>query len=234
MTARAAELRGVEIIHLHTEGAAPYAAPEYQESFRVNALFVGANVRQAVNEARADYVPIFLSEVPLLFRRGILPLDVAMIQVSPPNKHGFCSLGTSVDVALAALQSAKIFIAQINHFMPRTHGDGIIHISEINHAIEYDEPLPELEIPLLSEAELAIGRNVAALVEDGATLQMGIGAIPNAVLASLTNHKRLGVHTEVFSDGLIDLVEKGIVTNEQKRVHPGKIVAGFVMGARRL
>lgn len=234
MTDRASELRHVEVVHLHTEGAAPYAAPELAASFHINALFVGANIREAVQSGRADYIPVFLSEVPSLFRRGILPLDVAMVQVSPPDRHGFCSLGISVDVTRAAVQSARTVIAQINPNMPRTHGDGLLHIDTINFAVEVDDPLPEKELSVPSDIEMAIGRHCAGLVEDGATLQMGIGAIPDAVLASLTRHKRLGIHTEMFSDGLIPLVEQGVITGEEKVKHPGKIVAGFVMGTRRL
>lgn len=234
LTARASEVRNVEIVHLHTEGAAPYAAPEHAASFHVNALFVGANVREAVQSGRADYIPVFLSEVPSLFRKGILPLDVAMVQVSPPDAHGFCSLGISVDTSLAAVQSARTVIAQVNPNMPRTHGDGILHINDIDYAIEVDDPLPEKQPAELSDIEKAIGVHCAGLVEDGATLQMGIGAIPDAVLAALVHHKRLGVHTEMFSDGLIPLVEQGVVTGEEKTKHPGKIVAGFVMGTRRV
>ena len=234
LTARAGELRNVELVHLHTEGEAPYARPEYANSFHVNALFVGANVREAVQTGRADYIPVFLSEVPALFRKGILALDVAMIQVSPPDRHGYCSLGVSVDASRAAVQSARTVVAQINPQMPRTHGDGLIHINTIDFAVEVDEPLPEKTSPVLSEIELAIGRHCAGLVEDGATLQMGIGAIPDAVLAALVHHRHLGIHTEMFSDGLIPLVETGVITGEKKNVHPGKIVSGFVMGTRRL
>ena len=234
MTERASELRGVEIVHLHTEGAAPYAAPEMFESFRVNAFFVGANVRGAVNSGRADYIPVFLSEIPALFRRGFLPLDVAMIHVSPPDKHGFCSLGISVDIARAAVDCAKYVIAQVNPRMPRTLGDALVHVKHIHAMVESDEPLMEAPIPPISEVEQAIGAHIAGLIEDGATLQMGIGAIPNAVLASLTNHKDLGIHTEMFSDGVIPLVETGVITGRKKAKHPGKIVAGFVMGTRRL
>lgn len=234
MVRRASELRNVEIVHLHTEGEAPYAKPEYSESFRVNAFFVGANVRKALAEGRADYVPIFLSEVPALFRRNILPLDVALVQVSPPDKHGFCSLGVSVDVSRAAVQKARYVIAQVNPNMPRTHGDGLIHTDVFHAMIESDDQLHLFENPPANDIELKIGQNVASLIEDGATLQMGIGAIPDAVLGALGNHNHLGIHTEMFSNGLIDLVEKGIVTGEQKRVHPGKIVAGFVMGNRKL
>jgi len=203
MTARAPELRNVEIVHLHTEGPAPYASPEYVDSFRTNCLFVGANVREAVNEGVADYVPVFLSEVPGLFRKGIMPLDVALVQVSPPDRHGFCSLGVSVDVARAAVQVARHVIAQINPNMPRTHGDGLIHISNIDCAVVVDDPLPEVAPGEPGPVETAIGRYVAELIEDGATLQMGIGAIPNAVLYALRNHRDLGIHTEMFSDGAI-------------------------------
>ena len=234
LVARAPALTDVEITHLHTEGPAPYAAPEMAGHFRTNALFVGANVRQAVNEGRGDYLPVFLSEVPLLFRRKILPLDVALIQVSPPDKHGFCSLGVSVDVARAAVQTAVTTVAQVNPQMPRTHGDGLIHVEDLDAMVWADVPLHEVHAAVPSPEEAAIGRFVAGLVEDGATLQMGIGAIPNAVLAALGGHRRLGIHTEMFSDGLIPLVEGGVVTGEEKRVHPGKIVSGFVMGSRRL
>jgi 4-hydroxybutyrate CoA-transferase len=234
MCGRARELKRVEIYHLHTEGEAPYVAPEYAGSFHTNALFVGANVRRAIASGEADYIPSFLSEVPLLFRREILPIDVALIHVSPPDRHGFCSLGTSVDVSLAGVQMAEMVIAQINPKMPRTHGDGLIHTRQIDFAVEVADELPEVRPPELSGEDLAIGRNCAALIEDGATLQMGIGAIPNAVLIALANHKNLGVHTEMFSDGLIDLIEREVVNGRMKRVHPGKIVSSFVMGTRRL
>jgi 4-hydroxybutyrate CoA-transferase len=234
MTARADELREVEVVHLHTEGSAPYAASLYADSFRVNSLFVAGNVREAVQAGRGDYLPVFLSEIPALFRKKILPLDVALVQVSPPDKHGFCSLGVSVDASLAAVQTAKKVIAQINPNMPRTHGDGFVHYRKFAAMIEADEPLPEIAPHALNEVEQAIGQNCAALVEDGATLQMGIGSIPDAVLAALLNHKRLGVHTEMFSDGVIDLVERGVITGEAKHTHPTKIVAGFVFGSRKL
>ncbi len=233
MTDRHAELKEVEVIHLHTEGPAPYAAPEFKDSFFVNALFVGANVRKAVNEGRGDYVPVFLSEVPNLFRHGILPLDVALIHVSPPDDHGYCSLGVSVDAAVAAAQTAKHVIAQVNPNMPRTHGDGQIHVRKIDALVEVNDDLPEQIVPEPDEAELKIGQNCAELIDDGATLQMGIGAIPNAVLKSLTNHKNLGVHTEMFSDGVIELVESGVINGMNKKIHPGKVVSGFVMGSRK-
>ena len=234
MTDRAPELRNVEIVHLHTEGPAPYAAPEMRESFRVNALFVGANVREAINSGESSYIPVFLGETSNLFRRRILPLDVALIQVSPPDKHGFCSLGVSVDCSLAAVQAAKFVIAQVNPNMPRTHGDGVIHVDQIDAFVDCDDPLHEVPPPELGEVERAIGDLCAELIEDGATLQMGIGAIPDAVLAALGGHKNLGIHTEMFSDGAISLIESGVINGLNKRSHPGKVVATFVMGTRRL
>lgn len=234
LAARAPELREVEVVHLHTEGPAPYAAPGLAESFRTNAFFLGANLRDAVARGDADYVPVFLSEVPQLFRRGILPLDVALVQLSPPDKHGFCTLGVSVDVTRAAVQTARRVVAEINPHMPRTHGDSLVHVDDVDLAVEVDRPLPEHAPAPLSDVERAIGRHVADLVEDGATLQMGIGSIPDAVLAALTGHKHLGVHTEMFSDGIIDLVERGVVDGSQKRTHPGKLTAAFLMGTRRL
>lgn len=234
MTARADELKDVEIVHLHTEGAAPYADPEYSASFRVNAFFVGSNVRPAVNEGRADYIPVFLSEIPALFRKRVLPVNVALINVSPPDKHGFCSLGVSVDIARAAVECAVHIIAQINPHMPRTLGDSLVPYADLDAVVEVDDALLEAAPPVLTEIDRAIGRNIADMIEDGATLQMGIGSIPNAVLASLTGHKDLGIHTEMFSDGLIDLVECGVVNGSKKAKHPGKIVSGFVMGTRRV
>jgi 4-hydroxybutyrate CoA-transferase len=234
MTARAPQLRVVEIVQLHTEGDAPYAAPELAKSFRVNSLFVGPNVRRAVQEGRADYLPVFLSEVPQLFRRGLLPLDVALVTVSPPDRHGYCSLGVSVDVTRAAVQTAGTVIAQVNPLMPRTHGDGLIHVDAIDFLVEGASALPELRARPLSSRERAIGRHCAELVEDGATLQIGIGTIPDATLAALGDHHRLGIHSEMLSDGIVDLVEKGVITGEEKVLHPGKIVAGFALGTRRL
>lgn len=231
---RAPELRHVEICHLHTEGVAPYAQPECRGSFHVNAFFVGANVRKAVAEGEADYIPVFLSEVPALFKQGILPLDVALVQVSPPDEHGFCTLGVSVDAAQAAVEQAQHVVAEINPNMPRTHGDGFVHVDRIDFAVEVDYPLPEMPPPELTNVERSIGRYCADLVDDGATLQMGIGAIPDAVLAALADHKDLGIHTEMFSDGVIDLVKRGVVTGRKKRVHPGKLVGSFLMGTRRL
>lgn len=234
LTARAPELRVVEVVMIHTEGPAPYAAPELAKSFRVNALFCGPNVREAVHEGRADYMPVFLSEVPQLFRAGVLPLDVALIQVSPPDKHGCCSLGVSVDVTRAAVQVAKTVIAQVNPNMPRTHGDGILHVDDVDFFVEGADPLPELASRAMTEQVRAIGRHCAELVDDGACVQVGIGGIPQATLLALRDHQRLGIHTEMLSDGVVDLVERGVVTGEHKRVHPGKIVASFALGTRRL
>ena len=234
LAARAPALRGVEVVQLHTEGPAPYAAPEVAASFRVNALFVGKNVRDAVARGQGDYVPIFLSEVPALFRSRAMPLDVALISVSPPDKHGYCTLGTSVDATRAAVQSARSVVAQVNANMPRTHGDALVHVDDIDLAVWQDDPVPEVRQASLTGLERTIGNYVASLVEDGATLQLGIGAIPEAVLAALADHKDLGVHTEMFSDGVVELVRRGVITGARKRNHPGKVVASFVMGTRDL
>lgn len=231
---RADELRNVEIVHLHVEGPAPYADPKYKDSFFANNLFVGANVRQAVNDGRADYVPVFLSEIPRMLRTGVLPVDVAMVHVTPPDAHGYCSMGVAVDGSLAAAQTAKIVIAQINPKMPRTHGDGFIHVSRFTHMVECDYDLPGHPPAAPSETETKIGQLVASLIDDGSTLQMGIGNIPNAVLAALENHKGLGIHTEMFSDGAVDLFYKGAITNEHKTKHRGKTVATFVSGSKKL
>lgn len=234
MVGRAAELRNVEIVHLHTEGEAPYTRPEHRKSFSTRSLFMAANIRAAVASGEADYAPVFLSEVPALFRKNILPLDVALIHVSPPDRHGFCSLGISVDAARAATEMAARLVAQINPNMPRTHGDGQIHVDRIAFGVEVSDPLFERQPEPLSDIERAIADHVAGLVEDGATLQMGIGAIPNAVLAALHSHKDLGIHTELFSDGIIELVKSGVITGRLKKNHPGKVVGGFTMGTRRL
>jgi acyl-CoA hydrolase len=234
MTRRAPELRDVEVCHMHIEGDASYADKKYEGSFKNNNFFVGKNVRKGVQEGRLDYTPVFLSEIPLLFRRGILPLDVALITVSPPDQHGFCSLGTSVDASLAAVQCAKTVIAQVNPHMPRTHGDGFVHESAISFMVDGPAPLIEHKRGKVTETIGKIGKNVAQLVEDGATLQMGIGVIPDAVLAELTHHKKLGIHTEMFSDGIIDLVERGVITGENKVIAPRTITVGFCLGTKRL
>ncbi|MCH4824459.1 4-hydroxybutyrate CoA-transferase [Gramella lutea] len=228
------ELKNVEFIQIHTEGKALYTQPPYQDSFRTNSCFVGKNVRGAVNSDYGAYIPIFLSDIHLLFRRNILPLDCAFIQVSPPDKHGYCSLGVSVDITIPAIQNAKKVIAQVNPQVPRTHGDGVIHISNIDAAIEVDMPIHSTLHGEPTDIEKRIGKHVAELVEDGATLQMGIGGIPNVVLSNLMNHKRLGIHTEMFSDGILPLVEKGIITGEEKEVKTGKLVTCFAVGSPKL
>lgn len=228
------DLSNVEIIQIHTHGQAKYLEAPYSNSFKLISCFVGNNVRKGVNTNNGDYVPIFLSEIHWLFRRGIYPLDVAFIQVSPPDKHGYCSLGVSVDITLPAIQTAKVVVAQINPNVPRTHGDGIIHIKNIDYAVEVNSPIHESITGTPSEIESQIGKHVAELIDDGATLQMGIGNIPNAVLHNLTNHKRLGIHTEMFSDGILPLVEKGIITGEEKEIKTGKIVTCFAVGSQKL
>ena len=228
------ELEDIEIIQMHTEGDAKYSQEPYQKAFNINSCFVAGNVRRAVNASKGDYIPIFLSEIHQLFKQNILPLDVAFIQVSPPDKHGYCSLGVSIDVTIAAMETAKVVVAQVNPQVPRSHGDGIIHISQIDKAVRANQPIFGHDIVAPNEIESKIGKNIAELVEDGATLQMGIGAIPNAVLNNLTNHKHLGIHTEMFSDGILPLVEKGIITGENKRIKPGKIVTCFAMGSQKL
>jgi len=234
MCARKDELRDVNIVHLHTEGVAPYTEPEMQGHFKLDACFIGANVRKAINEKRADFIPVFLSEVPLLFKQNILPLDIALIQVSPPDAHGFCSLGVSVDTSLTAVEYAKIVIAQVNPKMPRTHGDGMIHKSKIDFGVECNEDIPEMHAHPITEIETSIGKNVAELIDDGACLQMGIGAIPDAVLSCLGNHKDLGIHTEMFSDGLIDLFNKGAITGSKKKIDKNQIVATFAYGSKKV
>lgn len=232
---RAPELWNVELVSISQQGEAPFADKKYKDSFRINSLFVSANVREAVNDGRGDYVPIFLSEIPNLFRRNILPLDVALVHVSLPDKHGYCSLGVSVDVALAATRTAKYVVAQVNPKMPRVLGDGMLKLDSFDAVVFGEQELPEVAANgALSEIAMRIGQHCAELVEDGATLQTGIGSIPDAVLASLTNHKELGLHTEMFSDGVIPLVEKGIITNQHKRKHRGRCVTSFLLGSRKL
>ncbi|WP_378179911.1 acetyl-CoA hydrolase/transferase family protein [Aquimarina sp. SS2-1] len=234
MTNRHQELKNVEVCHLHIEGEAPYANPDFRESFHVNSFFLGKNVRHTLAAGNGSYTPVFLSEVPLLFKRNILPVDVALIQVSPPDHHGYCSLGVSVEATLAAIENAKNVIAQINPKMPRTHGEGIIHISELDAFIEEEAEIPELFIPDPSEIENKIGGFVAELIDDGSTLQMGIGTIPNAVLGLLTNHKNLGIHTEMFSDGVIDLILKDVINSNKKGINEGRALTTFLMGTKRL
>jgi acyl-CoA hydrolase len=232
---RASELYDVELLSISTQGEALFADRKYKDNFKINSLFVSENIREAVNDGRGDYVPIFLSEIPNLFKRNILPLDVALVQVSPPDEHGYVSLGVSVDVAATAVRTAKHVIAQVNPRMPRTLGDGIFHIDKFHAMVYAEQELPEVvSNESHSEISMRIGSYCADLIEDRSTLQMGIGAIPDAVLASLMNHKGLGVHTEMFSDGLIPLIRKGAVTNEYKRKHCGRTVTGFLLGSRKL
>jgi 4-hydroxybutyrate CoA-transferase len=234
LVARAAELEAVSMVHFHTEGPGPHLAPEMAPHFRHKALFIGANARRAVNEGRADYVPIFLSDVPDLFTSGTLPLDAVLLNVTRPDAHGFCSLGTSIDAALAATRTAKVVIAQLNASMPRTLGDTFVHISQIHFGVEVDVPPYEhIEAPL-GEVERRIGENVAELVVDGATLQLGIGAIPAATALALRDKRDLGIHTEMFTDAVMDLVECGAITGARKEINRGKIVSAFLMGSRAL
>ncbi len=232
LTRRAEELQDVEIIHHLTLGDVPYLAPEMTGHFRLNDCFVGANTREAVNEGRADYVPVHLHEMARLFRRGVLALDCALVIVSPPDEHGFCSFGIEVGVTKPAALSAKIIVAEINRQMPRTLGDSFIHVSKIDAFVEEDGDLDEFRPQIPSDVERKIGRNIASLIEDRACLQLGLGAIPNAVLEYLQDRKDLGVHTEMFSEALPGLVDSGVVTGEAKNFHVGKVVAGFIMGTR--
>ncbi len=234
MSERHDEVRNVEVCHLHIEGVAPYADPKYKNSFHVNSFFIGGNVRHTLQAGNGSYTPVFLSELPLLFKKGIVPLDVALIQVSPPDKHGYCSLGVTIGATLAAIDAAKHVIAQINPQMPRTHGAGIIHISELDTFVEVDEPIMEHQKGTPSDVEQKIGDYIAELIEDRSTLQMGVGNIPNAVLHRLGNHKNLGLHTEMFSDGVIDLILKDVINGNYKGVSPGRAMATFLMGSRKL
>ncbi|MES2382577.1 MAG: acetyl-CoA hydrolase/transferase C-terminal domain-containing protein [Bacteroidota bacterium] len=229
------ELKRVEIVSITTFGNIDFGNIKYKDSFYINSLFVSANTRSAVNNGQGDYVPVFLSEIPRLFRENYLPIDVAIIHVSPPDTHGYCSMGTSVDIAKAAVASAKKIIAQVNPNMPRVHGNGFIHITQIDKMVWNDEPLYEVDYTKdITPVVEQIGRNVAALVEDGATLQLGIGAIPDLVLRNLTNHKNLGIHTEMFSDGVLPLIESGVINNSMKTVKKGKVVTSFMAGTKKL
>ena len=229
------ELRDVELVSITSLGDIDFDKPECRKSFFMNSLFVSANTRVVVNSDDGDYIPVFLSQIPQLFRKNILPIDVALIQVSPPDVHGYCSLGTSVDIARAAVDMAKTVIAQINPRMPRTHGDGFIHISRLSALVEQSTELPEVDYSSkVSNSVEQIGRNVASLIEDGATLQMGIGNIPDQVLKNLTGHKDLGIHTEMLSDGVIPLIQSGVINNSQKKLNVGRSVTGFLAGTRKL
>ncbi len=236
LVAYAPNLKDVEICQALTIGPADYVNPDMEGHLRVNTLFISHNVRKAVQEGRADFTPVLLSEFPLLFKRGILPLDVAMIHVSPPDEHGFCSLGVEVGLTKSPAESAKIIIAEVNQQMPRTLGDSFIHVSRLNYLVPVDYPIPEM--PMAEEGNSDVVEKIAGfiadLIPDGATMQLGIGAIPDAVLKYLHHKKDLGVHSELFSDGVIDLVNEGVLTNARKTLHPGKIIAGFMLGTRNL
>ena len=234
LVARAGQLENVGVVHLHIEGPGPHLAPEMAKAFRHRALFIGPNARVAVNEGRADYVPVFLSDVPRLFESRALPLDAVLVNATPPDRHGFCSLGTSVEAMHAAIRAAKTVIVQFNSAMPRTLGDSFIHVSDIDLAVEVDVPPYEHVVGALGEVERKIGEFVADLVPDGATLQLGIGAIPAATALALRDKRDLGIHTEMFTDAVVDLVEAGVVTGARKERNRGKIVTAFVLGSRRL
>jgi 4-hydroxybutyrate CoA-transferase len=234
LVARAGELKHVEIDHMVAMGKGEYAQPQYAESFYHNSLFVGASTRAAVKDGRGDYVPVFFHEIPMLFTEGYLPPDYVLIHVSPPDKHGFCSFGISVDYTKPAAAVAKTVIAQVNPKMPRTHGDSFIHVSEIDYIVESQQDIIELAPPRIGPVEEAIGRNIASLVEDGSCLQLGIGGIPDAVLMFLHEKNDLGIHTEMFSEGVVDLYNEGVITNSRKTLHRDKMVANFLMGTRRL
>lgn len=230
----APHLRDVELVHMATFGGAGYVRPEYAQSFRANSLFIGGNVRDAVAEGYADYTPVFLSEIEALFANGTLPLDGVLLQATPPDDHGYMSLGVGVDCTLNAARSARYVIAEVNDQMPRTHGDTFLHVSEVTAVVEVSHPLLEMEPEPFTPLQSRIAQNVASLIRDGSVLQMGIGGVPNAVLHCLGSHKDLGLHTEMFSDGVIELIESGVMNGRRKNLHPGKLVAGFVLGTRKL
>jgi 4-hydroxybutyrate CoA-transferase len=231
---RGPQVRDVEIVHLLTLGNADYVKPEMAPHFRHNAMFIGGNVREAVNAGRADYTPVMLGEVEALFESGAMPLDVALIQVSPPDSHGFCSFGVGVDCTLTAAKMARYVIAQVNAYMPRTYGDSFIHVNDLTAIVEHSQPLCELPKETITELHRAIARNVASLIDDGAVLQMGIGGIPDAVLTMLMDRRDLGVHTEMFSDNIIPLIEAGVITGDRKNFKPRKVIVGFVLGSKKL
>jgi len=231
---RGLELRDVEIVHMMTMGCAPYVAPEMAGHFRHNAMFIGGNVRAAINDGRADYTPIYLSEIEGLFESGSMPIDVALIEVSPPDSHGFCSFGIGVDTTLTAAKCARYVVAQVNDNMPRTYGDSFIHVNDIDALVESSRPLCALPKVVVTDLQIAIARNVASLIEDGSVLQTGIGGIPDAVLPMLMDRKDLAVHSELVSDGVIPLIEAGVLTGARKNFKPRKIILGFALGSKRL
>jgi acyl-CoA hydrolase len=234
LTRRASDLHDVEIVHMRTMGSAPYAAPEMAPHFRHQAFFIGPNVREAIRAGRADYIPIDLSEVEALFESGAMPLDVALIQVSPPDSHGYCSFGVGVDTTLTAARCARYVVAQVNHYMPRTYGDSYVHVSDIDAVVEWSQPLCEFKQPVVTDMHVAVARNVAGLIEDGAVLQTGIGGLPDAVLPFLMDRKHLGVHSELVTDAVVPLIEAGIITGARKNFKPREIIVGFVVGTRKI
>ena len=232
---QSARLNDVELVFITVQGDIVVDRPEYEGRFNINCMFVSESVREAIHKGRADFIPVFLSDIPDLFQKGYLPIDVAIVQVSPPDRHGYCSLGVSVDIARSAVNTARYLIAQVNPSVPRTHGDSQIHISRFTSLVLHEEALPEVDYGAkVAEEDLKIGRIIAEMIEDGSTLQMGIGTIPDGVLKALINHKNLGVHTEMCSDGIIDLVERDVVNNSRKKIHPFKTVTGFAVGTRKL
>jgi len=231
---RAPYVQDVEIVHMMTMGPAPYVAPEMVGHFRHNAMFIGGNVREAINEGRADYTPIYLSEIEELFESGAMPIDVALLTLSPPDSHGFCSFGVGVDTSLTAAKCARYVVAQMNDQMPRTFGDSFIHVSELDAVVNSSRPLCAMKLPQTTEMHKAIARKVASLIEDGAVLQTGIGGIPDAVLPCLMDRKDLGVHSELVSDGVIPLIEAGVITGARKNFKPRKIILGFAIGTKQL
>jgi 4-hydroxybutyrate CoA-transferase len=231
---RAPEVRDVEIVHMMTMGVAPYVAPEMAGHFRHNAMFIGPNVREAINDGRADYTPIHLSEIEELFESRAMPIDVALVEVSPPDSHGYCSFGVGVDTTLTAAKCARYVIAQVNNYMPRTYGDSFIHTSDIDAVVEASQPLCELKKPVVTDMHVAIARNVAGLIEDGPVLQTGIGGIPDAVLPFLMDRKDLGVHSELVAEGVIPLIEAGVITGARKNFKPRKIIVGFALGGKKM
>jgi acyl-CoA hydrolase len=235
LAAQAPRLKDIEVVCISVYGKLEIDKPEYEGIFHINSMFVSASIRQAINEGRADYIPIFLSEIPELFNQQVMPLDVALVHVSLPDAHGYCSLGVSVDIARSAVNSAKYVIAQVNPNVPRTHGDGMIHVSRFHSMVYSEDPLHEADFAMNpTEEDKKIGQFVAALIDDRSTIQTGIGSIPDAVLKCLHNHKDLGVHTEMFSDGIIALFQNDVITNKYKRIHPNKTVTAFALGTRKL
>ncbi|MFY9911822.1 MAG: acetyl-CoA hydrolase/transferase C-terminal domain-containing protein [Candidatus Sulfotelmatobacter sp.] len=231
---RGPDVNDVEIVHMMTMGCAPYTAPEMVGHFRHNAMFIGANVRDAINDGRADYTPVNLSDIEELFESGVMPIDIALLELSPPDAHGFCSFGVGVDTSLTAAKCAEYVIAQINDHVPRTYGDSFIHVNDLDAIVESSRPLCELKPAKIGDIQLAIAKNVASLIDDGAVLQMGVGAIPDAVLSFLKDRKDLGVHSEMVSDGVIGLIEAGVLTGARKNFNPRKIIVGFALGTKRL